>query len=79
MQQMQGQMAPPGGMPPEMGMGGGTPPMGPGGPPLPGLGLDSTILPPQMQAPTGMPGAGDPAAIQALLAATNGTPPPGGY
>jgi hypothetical protein len=79
MQQMQGQMAPP--MGPEMGgppMGPGGPPMGPGGPPLPGLGLDSTVLPPQMQAVTGIPGAGDPAAIEALLAATNGVPP-GGY
>jgi hypothetical protein len=31
-----------------------------------------------MQAVTGIPGAGDPAAIEALLAATNGRPP-GGY
>jgi hypothetical protein len=74
MQGMQQQMAPPMGPPPDMGQ----PPMGPGGPPLPGLGLDSTVLPPQMQATTGMPGGGDPAAIEALLAATNGRPP-GGY
>jgi hypothetical protein len=45
------------------------PPPPPGeGPPLPGLGLDSTILPPQMQPGTGVPGAGDPLAILAQLA-----------
>jgi hypothetical protein len=50
----------------------------PPGAPLPSPGLDSTVLPPQMQAVTGIPGAGDPAAFEAMLAATNGTPP-GGY
>jgi hypothetical protein len=78
MQGMQGQPPmggpPMGGMPP--GMEG--PPPGMGGAPLPSPGLDSTVLPPQMQAVTGIPGAGDPAAIQAMLAATNGRPP-GGY
>jgi hypothetical protein len=68
MQLMQQQVPPglPPGMPP--GMEGLPPPPGPGGPPLPGMGLDSTVLPPDMQATTGMPGAGDDAAIQALLA-----------
>jgi hypothetical protein len=68
MQLMQQQVPPglPPGMPP--GMDGMPPPPGPGGPPMPGVGLDSTVLPPDMQATTGMPGAGDDAAIQALLA-----------
>jgi hypothetical protein len=61
--------APPPGLLPPGASPGGPPPGGPGGPPLPGMGLDSTVLPPQMQAPTGMPGAGDPQAIAALLAA----------
>lgn len=68
MQQQMMAMGPPPGPPME----GGLPPpdmaMGPGGPPLPGVGLDSTALPPPMQAGTGIPGAGDPQAIEALLA-----------
>lgn len=70
---MMQQMAPPG-LPPGLGPPGmeGGPPPPPGmngGPPLPGMGLDSTVLPPDMQAITGMPGAGDPASVEALLAA----------
>jgi hypothetical protein len=67
---MMSQMPPPG-LPPGLeGPGGPPPPPGMnGGPPLPGMGLDSTVLPPDMQAVTGMPGAGDPAAIEAMLAA----------
>ncbi|HEX6828728.1 MAG TPA: hypothetical protein VF104_07090, partial [Burkholderiales bacterium] len=68
MGQMQPQGPPPGPPPPELGM---------GGAPMPAPGLDSTVIPPDMQAVTGIPGAGDPAAIQALLAATNGMPPEG--
>jgi hypothetical protein len=69
--QMMAQMAPPG-LPPGMGPPGPpgppAPPGGPGGPPLPGMGLDSTALPPDMQPITGMPGAGDAQAVEALLA-----------
>lgn len=76
MQQMQSQISQMQG-PPQL------PPGMPGmpdmGPPMPGMGLDSTILPPDMQATTGMPGAGDPAALLAALGATNGMPPEGGY
>jgi hypothetical protein len=59
---MQPPMPPPGMPPPGM-------PPGPGAAPLPGMGLDSTVLPPPMQPGTGVPGAGDEQALAALLAA----------
>ena len=87
MAQMMAMGGPPGMGPPPLppgppgmeGMGGEMPPGMAGGPPLPGMGLDSTVLPPDMQAVTGMPGAGDPQSVEALLAmlAQNGGPPPG--